>query len=45
MKQKNKYVPEILIPKGYEMDEVMDFGDETEEEPILEEEVRIRFEI
>lgn len=46
MKKKSDIVPEIVIPKGYETDEVIDtdeddFGDEK---PILTEEVKIRFE-
>lgn len=41
-KQKNK-IPEIVIPKGYELDELLDM-DEEEEESIYMEEVRIRFE-
>lgn len=43
MKTKTNEIPEILIPKGYEIDEIMDFGDEIEE-AIFEEEVRIRIE-
>lgn len=46
MKKKNNHVPEIVIPKGYDIDEIVDtdeddFGDE---QPILTEEVKIRFE-
>lgn len=46
MKKKNNDIPEIVIPKGYEIDEILDtdeddFGDE---QPILTEEVKIRFE-
>ncbi len=46
MKKKNNSVPEIVIPKGYEIDEIVetdedDFGDE---QPILTEEVKVRFE-
>ena len=46
LEKKNNYVPEIVIPKGYEIDEILDtdeddFGDE---QPILTEEVKIRFE-
>lgn len=41
-KQENE-IPEIIIPKGYEIDEILDMDDE-EEEPIYMEEVRIRFE-
>ncbi len=44
MKQK-KEIPEVVIPVGYNLDEVMDFDDDDfEEEPILTEEVRLRFE-
>ncbi len=44
--KKERAVPEIVIPKGYEIDEILDtdeddFGDE---QPILTEEVKIRFE-
>ena len=46
MKKKSNVVPEIVIPKGYEIDEILDtdeddFGDE---QPIVQEEVKIRFE-
>ena len=46
MEKKINYVPEIVIPKGYEIDEILDtdeddFGDE---QPILTEEVKVRFE-
>ena len=46
MKKKSNVVPEIVIPKGYEIDEIVntdedDFGDE---QPILQEEVKVRFE-
>ena len=46
MKKKSNEVPEIVIPKGYEIDEIVDtdesdFGDE---QPIGEEEVKVRFE-
>lgn len=46
MNRKNKAAPEIVIPKGCEIDEILDtdeddFGDE---QPILTEEVKIRFE-
>lgn len=43
MKKKSSVVPEVIIPKGYEIDEILDMDDE-EEEPIYMEEVRIRFE-
>ena len=46
MKKKSSVVPEVVIPKGYEIDEILDtdeddFGDE---QPILQEEVKVRFE-
>lgn len=46
MKKKTDVVPEIVIPKDYEIDEILDmdegyFGDE---QPILTEEVKVRFE-
>ena len=43
MKKKNNYVPEIVIPKGYEIDEILD-TDEDAFGDILPEEVKIRFE-
>lgn len=43
MKNK-KVIPEVVIPNGYEIDEILDMNDDFEEEPILTEEVRIRFE-
>ena len=41
-----KEIPEVVIPAGYRLDEVMDFDDDDfgEEKPILTEEVRLRFE-
>lgn len=46
MKKKSNVVPEIVIPKGYEIEEIleMDEGDFGDEQPILTEEVKIRFE-
>ncbi|MCM1438735.1 MAG: hypothetical protein NC131_05930 [Roseburia sp.] len=45
MKNKNETVPEIVIPKGYEIDEILDMSDDfADEEPILQEEVKIKFE-
>lgn len=46
MKKKSNVVPEIIVPKGYDIEDVVDtdeddFGDE---QPILTEEVKIRFE-
>lgn len=41
---KNKEKPEILIPRGYRLDEMLDLeGDLWDEDPIGQEEVRIRF--
>ena len=44
-KDENK-IPEIVIPKRFELDEVLDFDDSDfgEERPIYIEEVRLRFE-
>ena len=45
MKNKKKVIPEIVIPKGYSVDEILDLDcDLWEEEPIKTEEVRIHFE-
>ena len=45
MKNKTEAVPEITIPKGYEIDEVLDMSDDFgDEEPIYTEEVKLRFE-
>ena len=45
MKDKNKEIPEILIPRGYSVDEILDLeGDLWDEKPIGVEEVKIRFE-
>lgn len=46
MKKKSNVVPEIVIPKGYEVEDFleMDDGDFGDEQPILQEEVKIRFE-
>lgn len=45
MEQKNT-IPEIVIPEGYDLDEILDFDDSDfgEERPIYCEEVRLRFE-
>lgn len=42
----NKAVPEIVIPKGYSIDEILDFddGDLWDEKPIGMEEVKIHYE-
>lgn len=45
MKKKIDEVPEIVIPKGYGIDEIMDMSDDFgNEKPILTEEVKVRFE-
>ena len=46
MRNKNKNeIPEIVIPKGYEIDEFLDTSEDFGgEEPIFTEEVKIRFE-
>lgn len=46
MKKKNNIVLEIIIPKGYEIDEILDTDEDDfgEEQPILTEEVKVRFE-
>lgn len=45
--QKNKgTITEIVIPKGYEVEDIleMDDSDFGDEQPILQEEVKVRFE-
>ena len=45
MKNKTKTIPEIVIPKGYSIDEILDMDCNLwDEEPIKAEEVKIRFE-
>ena len=45
MKNRKREIPEIVIPKGYDIDEFLDMSDDFgDEEPILMEEVKIRFE-
>lgn len=45
MNNKIKAIPEIVIPKGYSIDEILDMdGDLWDEEPLKAEEVRIHFE-
>ena len=45
MKKKSNEVPEIVIPKGYDISDILDMSDDFgDEEPILTEEVKIRFE-
>lgn len=45
MKNKTDIIHEIIIPKGYAIDEILDTSDDFgEEAPIHTEEVKIRFE-
>ena len=47
MKKKHiRATPEIVIPKGYGIDDLLDFDDEGYEngEPVLVEEVKVTFE-
>ncbi len=47
MKKDNitEIVPEIVVPKGYSIDEIMDMSDDFgDEKPIFAEEVKVRFE-
>ncbi len=46
MKKKKNGNLEIVIPKGYEIDEILDMDESTlgDESPILQEEVKIKFE-
>ena len=46
MKKINDKIPEIVIPKGYSIDEMLDMddGDLWDEEPSGMEEVKIHFE-
>lgn len=46
MKKKSNVIPEIVIPKGYEVEDFLEMDDDDfgDEQPILEEEVKIRFE-
>ena len=44
MEKNNKVIPEIVVPYGFRLDEVMDFDDEfVDEQPIFAEEVEIQF--
>ena len=45
-KKKIRDTPEIVIPKGYGLDDLLDFDDEGYEngEPVLVEEVKVTFE-
>ncbi len=45
MKNNTETVPEITIPKGYEIDEALDMSDDFgNEEPIYTEGVKLKFE-
>ena len=46
MKKKSNIIPEIIIPKGYGVEEILDMDDSDfgEEKPILTEEVKIKVE-
>lgn len=45
MKDKVNGLPEVVIPKGNRLDEMLDFeGDLWDEKPEFQEEVRIHFE-
>ena len=43
-KKKIRDTPEIVIPKGYGIDDLLDFDDEGYDEPVLVEEVKVTFE-
>ena len=46
MKKKKHTVPEIVIPSGYDIEDILDTDDSefTDEQPIFTEEVKLRFE-
>lgn len=45
MKKKARKIPEVVIPKDYVIEDVLDMTDDFGgEKPILQEEVKIRFE-
>lgn len=45
MEKETNEVPEVVIPKGYGIDEILDMSDDFgDEKPILTEEVKVRFE-
>lgn len=45
MKEKLMQLPEIVVPKWYDIDEILDMTDDFEdEEPIMREEVILRYE-
>lgn len=45
MKKRNDEISEIIIPKGYEINEFLDMDEDNfgDEQPILQEEVKISF--
>lgn len=45
MKEKLMQLPEIVVPTGYDIDEILDMTDDFEdEEPFMREEVILRYE-
>ncbi len=46
MNNEQKGIPEVVVPAGYRLDEVLDFDDDDfgEEAPIYVEEVKLHFE-
>ena len=45
MKKKKYIEPEIVIPKGYDLTEILDMSNDFgDEKPILAEEVKLKFE-
>lgn len=45
LKNKTDIIPEIIIPKGYKAEEILDMSDDFgDEEPIYTEEVKVKFE-
>ncbi len=45
MKDKTNIIPEIVIPKGYSIDEILDMADDLgDEKPMFQEEVKVKFE-
>ncbi len=45
MKNDIEIKPEIVIPKGYSIDEILDMADDLgDEKPMFQEEVKVKFE-
>lgn len=44
MNNKNNETSEVVIPKGYSVEEILDINDDVGEEPILTQEVILKFE-